>query len=167
MLTWVVRTTSNEESSLLGFSTFWQKCHLFGATENLFESKSFHLKPLLLLLNEKVITYMKTVIWQCRVCVYSTAASIFVGQLGFAVSFCLWAKASAHGFLAGTAGTWQCQRLGEVGTRETGVVLVTELFALCTTTWKSLLEELFSALWLFKIPCSLEWRMWVQEERKE
>lgn len=72
---------------------------------------------------------------------------------------------STQGVITGTAGT--CQGLGEVGTRETGVVLVGEFFALCAAMWKSLLGGLFLALQPFGTPCSLEWRMWVQEERKE
>lgn len=40
-------------------------------------------------------------------------------------------------------------------------------FALCAAVWKSLLGGLFLALQPFGTPCSLEWRMWVQEEGKE
>lgn len=138
-----------------------------GAAENPFESKSFHLKPILLLFNEKVITYMKTVVWQCCVCVQQSSCNI-CGTTGLHCEFLPVSKGfSTRGLITGTAGTWQCQRWGEVGTRETGVVLMREFFHLCTTIQKSLLGGLFSALWPFKIPCSLEWRMWAREERKE
>lgn len=99
------------------------------------------------------------------VCVYSRAAAVFVGQLGSAVSFCLWAKASAHrGSSRALLGPGSAR--GKVGTGETGVVLEREFSALCTATQKSLLGGLVLALQPFKILCSLERRMWVQEERK-
>lgn len=39
-----------------------------GGTANHLESKCAYLKPLLLLFNERVITYMKTVVWKSSVC---------------------------------------------------------------------------------------------------
>lgn len=114
-----------------------------GAAENPFESKSFHLKPILLLFNEKVITYMKTVVWQCCVCVQQSSCNI-CWATGLHCEFLPVSKGfSTRGLITGTAGTWQCQRWGEVGTRETGVVLMREFFHLCTTIQKSLLGGCF------------------------
>lgn len=92
---------------LPGMSSVWVT---LGQQKNPFESKSFRLKPLLLLFNEKVITYMKTVIWQCCVCVQHSSSTI-CWATGLLCEFLPVNKSfSPQGFITGTAGTWECQR---------------------------------------------------------
>lgn len=79
--------------------------------ENHFESKCFSLKQLLLF-DERVITYMKTVVWKCSLCVQPSSCGMQYGT-GLCCGFLPVSKSfSTQGFVTGTDGIWQCQRWG-------------------------------------------------------
>lgn len=134
-----------------------------GGTENNVKSKCFWLKPLLLLFNERVITCMKTVVGKCCVCVQQSscgirwATGLCSGFLSVSQSF------STLGFVTGTYGIWRCKRGGEGRwAQEKSEWSAWEKHRLfCSLSnhteviFLSVLGEVISALWPFKIPCSL------------
>lgn len=116
---------------------------------------------------------MKTVLWKCSVCVcvYSRAAAVYGGELGFPVGFCLWAKASAHrrssqaptgSGRASSKARW-AQEKSEWSSWEKRRVFC----SLNNHTEVIFLSVLWGLFWVYgqlKPPCSLQWRMRVQEE---
>lgn len=131
-----------------------------GGTANHLESKCAYLKPLLLLFNERVITYMKTVVWKSSVCTAEQLRYTVGNWALLWVSVCEPKLQQHQGSSQALMGSGvQEVRGGGHRRNQSGLHgRNAELFALWATIRKSyfcLYWGIILALWPFKTPCSL------------